>query len=75
MHLKWTFAVYVEAAASFGEEWGEWRNGLEYYERIRRILVQSPLNAWPVLRVQPRWESPGELWVDNWHKQRWLISG
>ena len=32
--------------------------------KVRRFLVQTPLGAWPGLGTQPRYEAPGDLWVE-----------
>ena len=32
--------------------------------RIGRFLVQTPLGARPGLGTQPRYEAPGDLWVE-----------
>ena len=38
-------------------------SGLDRYNRIRRLLVETSLDAPPGLRIQPRFEAPGDLQV------------
>ena len=32
--------------------------------KAERFLVQAPLGTWPGLATQPRYEAPGDLWVE-----------
>ena len=43
--------------------WGEWPSGLRRLCRIRRFTIQFPIGARLGLRIQPRYDAPGNLWV------------
>ena len=55
------------------KDWGEWYSGLRYYNRIRRVLVQTPLGICPGLVTQPHYEASCDLWIKI-VKTQWLIS-
>ena len=39
--------------------------GSDVLIRIKRFLVQSLLGTWPGLGTQPRYNAPGDLWVET----------
>ena len=47
---------------------------LRHCDWVGTLSFQTPLGARPVLRIQPFYEAPGDLWVKN-RKGLWLTSG
>ena len=54
--IKWPVSIWNATL-----DWNE----LRPYNRISGLPVQTSLGVWPELKIRPRFEAFGELWVEN----------
>ena len=60
----WRLETSSRPFYDFNEIRGEWPSGLRRCNMIRKVSGSNPLDVWPGLGTQPRYEAPGDLRVD-----------